>query len=193
MRSNSVRVREWPFPSAPRRLRKVFPEGRSTDWLVHVPKGITGQAESLLLRWRQLYPVRSVRLSDGSTVYWGAPSEAVSLIADKQQIDISHRFGRERRSAVRVPIAYPSRYETISRPKQTGTGRTINLSRTGISFTTESLLAVHSRAKLHVAWPVRFQSDGIVELSAVGTLARAEETKAALKLEKIEFHLTVGL
>jgi hypothetical protein len=181
-------IREWFYRSAPVRFRELFPEGRDPDWLVHVPKRFVRSAESLLLRWRPIYPVRSVQLADGSFVYFGAPSEAINIVANKhRQPSTSPPFGQERRSGVRIPIECRGRYEMKSRPRQTGVGHTIDMSSSGVSFTTESPLPVDGKITLHITWPVRLESDRIVELRAFGTVTRTEGTKAALKFETMDF------
>jgi hypothetical protein len=188
MSSGIVLIREWFFRSAPRRFRELFPEGKDLDWLVHVPKAFVDSAESLLLRWRPLHPVTSARMADGSSVYLGAPSEAVYLVANKYpRPSAAPSSGRERRSSVRIPIERPGRYEVLSRPRQTGVGRTIDMSSGGVSFTTESELPVNGKVTLHVAWPLRLERDRIVELRVAGTVIRTEGKKAALKFEKVDF------
>jgi hypothetical protein len=188
MSSGITLIREWFFRSAPLRFRELFPEGRDPDWLVHVPKRFVRSAESLLLRWRPIYPVRSIRLADGSFVYFGAPSEAVNIVADKhRQPSTSPPPGPERRSGIRIPIECPGRYEMKSRPRQSGVGRTIDMSSSGVSFTTESPLPVDRKITLHITWPARLENDRIIELRAIGTVTRAEGRKAALKFETMDF------
>ncbi len=179
MSSGIVFIREWFFRSAPRRFQEeLFPKGQDLDWLVHVPKTFVHSAESLLLRWQPLHPVTSVRLPDGSSVYLGAPSEAVNLLADKYpRPSAAPPSGRERRSTVRIPIQCPGRYEVHSRPRQTGVGLTIDMSSSGVLFTTESELPVNGKVTLHVAWPTRLEPDRIVELRAAGTVTRTLEGK----------------
>jgi hypothetical protein len=93
----------------------------------------------------------------------------------------------ERRAAVRVRIECPSRYETNSGPKQSGVGHTIDMSNTGIAFTTESLLPADAKLTLLVRWPVRLEGDIPIELHAAGRIARTEEMKAALEVDSISF------
>jgi len=95
--------------------------------------------------------------------------------------------GEERRAAVRVQLVFPSRYETHSEPKQVGTGHTIDVSSSGIAFTTESQLPTNVKLTLHLKWPFRLPGDVPIELRAVGRLARAETLKAALHLDSVSF------
>jgi hypothetical protein len=193
MRSKIILIREWPYCNAPRRFRDLLPAGRNPEWLVHVPKTFILHAESFLLPWRQLYPVGSVELRDGSVLFWGEPGEAATTVGGKQaQVATSLCFSPERRSSVRIPIECPSRYETHSRPKYTGVGLTLDMSSTGIAFTTESLLPADTKATLHLTWPAFFPGYEIIELSAGGTLVRTEERKAALKLEQMNFRISTS-
>jgi hypothetical protein len=179
------RVSIWSFHQAPPEFRESFPESGPHDWVVYVPLAERPIMEPSLLRWRDVYPVRSTELPDQSAVFCGAPSEAMRLIVE-QGHSINGRKGTDRRAAARVPIAYPSRYE-LSEPKQSGMGRTIDMSSAGIAFTTESLLPPNARVTLHVEWPVRLDGNVPVELHASGRLARSESTRAAMQLESVSF------
>lgn len=182
------RVRIWSFHQAPPEFRELFPEGGDADWVAYVPLAERPVLEPLLLRWRGVYPVRSTELPDRSVVYWGAPREAMRLITEQgKSVTDRTPAGNERRAAVRVQIVCPSRYETHSEPRQVGLSYTIDMSKTGIAFTTESLLPANAEITLHVTWPVRLEGDVPVELHAAGRLARAEGMKAALQLDGMTF------
>lgn len=176
----------WSFHQAPPEFRELFPEGEGTDWVVYVPPPQRRVLEPSLMRWRRVYPVRSTELADRSVVYWGAPREAMRLITAERVTPTGEApYGEERRAEVRVRVAYPSRYETHSEPKHIGMGCTIDMSPSGIAFTTEALLPVNAAITLHVRWPVRLEGGVPVELHAVGRLARTEATRAALHLDSM--------
>ncbi len=63
--------------------------------------------------------------------------------------------GRERRAAPRVATVLEVRYRVFSDGTLTasGRGRTVNMSKTGILFTTEGRLPEGDSAELLVAWP----------------------------------------
>ena len=63
--------------------------------------------------------------------------------------------GRERRASPRVPTILEVRYRVFSDGSliAAGQGRTVNMSKTGILFTTEGRLARGDSAELLVAWP----------------------------------------
>src|ERR1700687_4847133 len=150
------RVRMWAFRNAPPDFQKLLPDGRDADWVIHVPGPERHLAEPPLLRWRRIFPVKSIELADRSVVYWGAVSEAMALLAKGgKPLTAPPPGGEERRTGMRVQIECPCRYETQSEPKQVGTGHTIDMGGSGISFTTESLLPRNIEATLLVTWPAR--------------------------------------
>jgi len=182
------RVRTWFFSDAPAEFQAIYPDGRGRDWVALVSGEQRNLVEPWLLRWRRIYPVQATELEDRSVVYLGAPREALRLIAEgTAQVSGPLPDGRERRRAARARIESPSRYETHSGSVVTGVGHTIDISSTGVSFTTESLLPVDTRATLHITWPVRLEDGALVELRAVGNLARSEGASAAMRLETMGF------
>jgi hypothetical protein len=177
----------WSFFHSPREFQRLFPEGRDSDWVAHVPESERHAVEFSLLQWRPIYPVRLMELKDRSVVYHGAPREALDLIAERGKPLIGPLpSGRERRTAARVQIDCPTRYET---PQQFGFGHTIDMSATGIAFTTETLLARDTEVTLRMTWPVRLEGGVPVEFYAVGKLARAEQMKAALQMDSMRFSI----
>ena len=181
------RVRMWSFGQAPREFQRLFPEGRDSDWVAHVPESERPAVESSLLQWRPVYPVRVAQLKDRSSVYHGAPREALELIVERGKlVSIPLPAERERRAARRVQMECASRYETS---KQAGFGHTLDVSSMGIAFTTETLLAGDTEVTLRVAWPVRLESGVPVEFYAAGRLARAEPMKAAMQVDRMAFSI----
>jgi hypothetical protein len=181
------RVRMWSFRKAPPEFQRLFPEGRDSDWVAHVPESELPAVEPSLVQWRPVYGVRSVELKDRSVVSHGAPREALEMIAERgKPITGPLPEGQERRTAMRVQLECPSQYTTRD---QMGFGHTIDMSRTGIAFTTEALLARDTEVTLRVTWPVRLEGGVPVQLYAVGKLARAEPTKAAMHMDSFGFSI----
>ena len=183
----------WRFSQAPLEFRELFPEAEDSDWVAHVPQSLRQALEPMLLRWNAVYPIHSAVLTDQSVVYCGAPRQALEFLAKHSHLiaraDLNSDFnnGEERRTAVRVQLVCPSRYETHTEPKQIGTGHTIDMSNSGIAFTTESLLPTNVKGTLHMKWPARLPGNVPVELRAVGRLARTEVRSAALQLDSVGF------
>ncbi len=191
MALQTPRIQSWPFRKAPSRLRALFREGKHTDWVASVPEPLAGVTKSHFQRLGRLHPVSSVRLPDGSIVYWGAPRAAINSIAGQyNQPEVVAPPSKERRSGVRVPLACATRYETGSPGhKKTGTGRTIDMSSSGIFFTTQSSLRRNTRVALRIPWPVRLDDNVPVELFAGGKVVRTEQSRAALQYEQIAFRV----
>lgn len=191
MTLQTPQIRVWPFRKAPARLQAMFREGTAMDWVASVPGPLAAITESHFQRLRQLHPVSSVEMSDGSVVYWGTPRESITRIAERYaQHDGIASVDRERRMGTRVPMDCPIRYETGSAAhKKTGQGRTVDMSHSGVFFTTESLLRKNTRVTLHIAWPVRLNGDESVELFANGKVVRAQESNAAVQYDHISFRL----
>jgi len=182
------RVRVWSLREAPAEFRKLFAGGRDSDWLAHVPSLLRNLAESSLLRWRRIYPVESVELPDGGVLYLGAESEAMAALEKSGETVIgSPPGGSERRRARRTQIGCPLWYETQSPPKQTGSGRTIDMSSGGISFSSESSLRVNTQITVVLSWPVPLEGGVPVNLRVTGRVVRQEGTKAALQIKTLSF------
>ena len=191
MALQTPRIQFWPFRKAPARLQALFREGKDTDWVASVPKPMADFTESSFLRWRQLHPVSSARLPNGRIVYWGAPRESITVIAELfPQPDLVASTDKERRVGARVPLTCTTWYETgPAGRKKAGTGRIIDMSTSGVSFTTETLLRKGCRVELHIAWPVQLEGDVPVELFASGKVIRAESNRASLRYDHITFRI----
>jgi hypothetical protein len=184
-------IRLWPFRKAPSRFRALFRDGKDQDWLANVTHPVADIIEPYFVRLKQLYPVSSVRLPDESVVYWGAPREAISVIASRYTQPNAVAFPRiERRMGVRVPLSCAMWYETSSTThKRRGEGRVIDISSSGVAFTTESSLRRNTRVALHIQWPVQLEGEVPVELFASGKVVRTEQSRTALQYDQINFKI----
>jgi len=94
----------------------------------------------------------------------------------------------ERRGATRFPIDQPVRYKVISRNlAETGHGKTLNISSSGVLFTTEHCLAPGERIELAVAWPARLDHKHALKLVACGRVVRVSDGAAAMVIDRHEF------
>src|SRR6266576_3913322 len=96
----------------------------------------------------------------------------------------------ERRSCDRFPIERDVRYKVFGTHKnvmQIGLGKSLNMSSSGVLFTTESILREGQRIELAVSWPVLLNDMPPLKLIASGILVRSESTQAAMSIEKYEF------
>ena len=101
----------------------------------------------------------------------------------------SHIGPNERRRSNRLPIAQPVSYK--SRPQRkgselTGSGNTLDMSASGVLFTTDASLSEGERVELAVNWPATI--DGVaLKLVVSGRVVRADVTRAAMSIERYEF------
>jgi hypothetical protein len=81
-------------------------------------------------------------------------------------------------------------YETSSTiHKRREEGRLIDISSSGVAFTTESSLRRNMRVALHIRWPVRLDGEVPVELFASGKVVRTEQSRTALQYDQINFQI----
>ena len=89
----------------------------------------------------------------------------------------------DRRTSNRLPIEREVRYKVLGGRKtikQTGMGKTVNMSSGGVLFTTETALPEGERVELAVSWPAQLNDTLPLKLVAMGRLVRADETQAAI-------------
>ena len=99
--------------------------------------------------------------------------------------------GDERRVSKRLPIELAVRYR-VFRGKRTvtGSGTTLNMSSSGILFTTESAesaLRRGERVELSVSWPALLHGRIGLNLIVVGYLVRVEGKRAAMIIHGYDF------
>lgn len=95
----------------------------------------------------------------------------------------------ERRGADRFPIEREVKYRVISRrhDDDAGEGRTVNMSSSGILFSTEKDLQPGRQVELSVAWPAQLNNSTPLKLVARGRVVRVEQQRAALEIQHYEF------
>ena len=95
----------------------------------------------------------------------------------------------ERRAADRFPIEREVRYKVLSKKSadEAGTGRTINMSSTGIMFTSEHMLLPGRRLELAISWPAQLNNQTPLKLVARGRVIRYEGGQAAIEIQQYEF------
>jgi hypothetical protein len=96
----------------------------------------------------------------------------------------------ERRSCDRFPIERDVRYKILGTHQkviQVGLGKSLNMSSSGVLFTTESILPAGQRVELAVSWPVLLNNALPLKLIASGRLVRSQGTQAAMAIDKYEF------
>ncbi len=89
----------------------------------------------------------------------------------------------------RFNIEQGLRYRLLygSRVAETGTGRTMNISSSGVWFTTEGMLSTGLPVELSMSWPARLNDVCPMKLMIYGCVVRSDEAGAALAIERYEF------
>ena len=95
----------------------------------------------------------------------------------------------ERRHSDRFPIEREVRYRVLNKRggEDTGEGKTLNISSSGILFTSEHLLLPGRRMELAVSWPAQLDNQVALKLVARGRVVRFEDGRAALEIQQYEF------
>jgi hypothetical protein len=95
----------------------------------------------------------------------------------------------ERRESSRFPIQEELQYRILSSKAEriSGMGRTLDMSSSGILFTTKERLHLGRLVEVSVNWPARLGGTCPLKLVAVGRVVRSEPSRAALKIERYEF------
>lgn len=99
----------------------------------------------------------------------------------------------ERRGADRFPIEREIKYRVLSKRNsyEEGTGKTVNISSTGVLFTTDQILLPGKRLEISISWPAQLDNRCFLKLVARGRVARLEQGKAAVEIQQYEFR-TIG-
>jgi hypothetical protein len=102
---------------------------------------------------------------------------------DEQALDT------DRRGTDRFPIESELRYKLVDAKGlgDTGIGRTLNMSSSGVLFTSETQLAVGHRVELSVDWPAKLNEHCGLKLVAQGRIIRSSAEAAAIRIDKYDF------
>ncbi len=97
--------------------------------------------------------------------------------------------GREKRLKRRFPVEQEVRYKMLygQRIAETGTGRTTNISSSGVWFSTSTMLTAGMPVELQMNWPVLLNDTCPMKLMIYGCVVRATERGAAVAIERYEF------
>jgi len=98
-------------------------------------------------------------------------------------------FDSERRATDRFPIESDVRYRLLENNAvaETGAGRTLNMSSSGVLFTAETRLPVGRRVELSVDWPAQLNEHCGLKLVALGRVVRSSSEAVAIRIDKYDF------
>ena len=107
----------------------------------------------------------------------------------RRRIRLRQEAARKLRVSTRYPLVLEVRYSTSGRltPKQTGTGRTIDMSSSGLRFTADGPLLTGQTIDVFVDWPALLHGDIGLQLALSGVIVRTNGTEAALKIYGYDF------
>ena len=94
----------------------------------------------------------------------------------------------ERRARVRFSLNLEVRYCVAGRGAvENGSGRTIDMSSCGLSFTADKPLLIGQGLDLSIDWPARLDESVQIQLVATGVVVRSNGTVTALRIERHDF------
>jgi hypothetical protein len=95
----------------------------------------------------------------------------------------------ERRASTRFPLNLEVRYTVSSHriPREKGSGHTIDVSSSGLSFTADRPLAIGQRLGVSIDWPALLNGGVQLQLMMSGVVVRTSGTVTALQILRHEF------
>jgi hypothetical protein len=115
----------------------------------------------------------------------GVPQGLLSAVRrEKLQIASS-----ERRRSSRFPIERDVRYKTLNQRADVlaGNGKTLNISSSGVLFTSDHDLPVGTRLEVSISWPAQLNDRCLLNLVARGRVTRHSKGQLALQIQQYEF------
>jgi len=95
----------------------------------------------------------------------------------------------ERRRSSRFPIERDLRYKTLNQRTEilAGNGKTLNISSSGVLFTSDHDLPVGTRLEVSISWPAQLNEKCLLNLVARGRVTRHAKGQLALQIQQYEF------
>lgn len=103
--------------------------------------------------------------------------------------EVSDASGAERRRSSRFPIERELRYKTLNQRAEilAGNGKTLNISSSGVLFTSDHELPVGTRLEVSISWPAQLNERCLLNLVARGRVTRHIKGQLALQIQQYEF------
>ncbi len=114
-------------------------------------------------------------------------SENILLLG--RQLDTADMAVNERRRSSRFPIEREVRYKTLNQRTEilSGSGKTLNISSSGVLFTSDHDLPVGTRLEVSISWPAQLNEKCLLNLVARGRITRHNQGQLALQIQQYEF------
>jgi len=96
---------------------------------------------------------------------------------------------QDRRHSDRFPIEREVRFRVLNKrgADEAGEGKTLNISSSGVLFTTDQMLLPGRRLELSINWPAQLNSKCALKLVARGRVVRFEHGRVAIEIQQYEF------
>jgi hypothetical protein len=95
----------------------------------------------------------------------------------------------DRRHSDRFPIEREVKYRVLNKRggEEAGDGKTLNISSSGVLFTTQHVLLPGRRLEVAISWPAQLNNKTALKLVARGRVVRFEDGRAAIEILQYEF------
>ena len=106
-----------------------------------------------------------------------------------RRVRLLQGLSSDRRSSVRVPVNLELRYSVVGhrRPAENGSGRTIDMSSSGLSFTADTPLSIGQTLDVSIDWPVLLDGGVQLQIVASGVVVRTTGAVTAIRIERHDF------
>ena len=104
-------------------------------------------------------------------------------------MSLTDKIQSDRRHSDRFPIERDVKFRILNKRggDEAGEGKTLNISSSGVLFTSEHMLLPGRRLELDISWPVQLNNQVALKLVARGRVVRFEEGRAAIEIQQYEF------
>lgn len=95
----------------------------------------------------------------------------------------------DRRRSDRFAIEREIRYRALNKRggEEAGEGKTVNMSSSGVLFTSPQILRPGRRIELAISWPAQLNNKCALKLVARGRIVRFDNGLAAMEIQQYEF------
>jgi c-di-GMP-binding flagellar brake protein YcgR len=106
-----------------------------------------------------------------------------------ENVNLNDNAQADRRHSDRFPIEREVRYRVLNKrsSEETGEGKTVNISSSGVLFTVGHMLLPGRRMELAISWPAQLNNKCALKLVARGRVVRFEGGRAAIEIQQYEF------
>jgi hypothetical protein len=96
---------------------------------------------------------------------------------------------QDRRHSDRFPIEREVRFRVMNKrgTDEAGDGKTLNISSSGVLFSTDQMLLPGRRLEVFINWPAQLNAKCALKLVARGRVVRFEHGRVAIEIQQYEF------